>query len=82
MRQRAKTASVAHRYEARPPKVLLVSFVRFAIAPLMPTLAMFANHDSSARPAHERYSARPRSTARVEPRRAMRTASSSLFEIP
>ena len=53
-RQRAKTASVAQRYDALPPSVFVVSFARFAIAPLMPALAMFANHASASPPAHER----------------------------
>ena len=52
--QRAKTASVAQRYDALPPSAFVVMFARCAIAPLMPALAMFANHRVSSGPAHER----------------------------
>ena len=40
--QLAKTASVAQRYETLPPSAFVVSFARWAIAPLMPALATFA----------------------------------------
>ena len=40
--QRANTDSVASRYDALPPSTFDDSFVRFAIAPLMPALAMLA----------------------------------------
>ena len=41
--QPAKTAKVAHRYDAFAPSFFEVSFARWAIAPLMPALATFAN---------------------------------------
>ena len=51
--QRAKTAIVLHAYDALPPSALPVSFTRLATAPLMPALAMFANHCVASGPAHE-----------------------------
>ena len=42
-RQPAKTTTVDQRYATLPPKgAFVVSFVRFATAPLMPALAMLA----------------------------------------
>ncbi len=52
--QREKTASVDHRYEAFPPIAFDDSFVRFAIAPLIPALATFANQPTSSPPAQAR----------------------------
>ena len=54
LRQREKTASVAHRYEALPPSAFELSFARFAIAPLMPALAMLAKSDSPSLPPQPR----------------------------
>ena len=51
--QRANTLSVASAYDTLPPSAFVVSFARCAIAPLMPTLATFANHRVSSAPAHE-----------------------------
>ena len=52
--QRTKTATVLHAYEALPPSAFPVSFTRLATAPLMPALAMFANHWLASGPAHVR----------------------------
>lgn len=52
--QRAKTASVDHRYEIFPPSAFDDSFVRFATAPLMPTPATLKNHASFGSPDHAR----------------------------
>jgi hypothetical protein len=50
----AKTAKVAQRYEILPPRAFVVSFARWAIAPLMPALATFAKCDSAALPSQAR----------------------------
>ena len=50
--QRAKTASVAQRYETLPPSDLVVSFARCAIAPLMPALATLAKYSCASPPSH------------------------------
>ena len=48
-----------------PPRALPVSLTRFATAPLIPALPMFANHVLPSRPAQVRSVARPRSISRV-----------------
>ncbi len=50
--QRAKTATVAHMKESRPPAAFEVAFARRAIAPLIPAPPKFANHDSACDPSH------------------------------
>ena len=52
--QRAKTASVDQRYDAFPPSAFEVSLARFAMAPLIPALAMFAKYASASPPAQAR----------------------------
>ena len=75
----AKTASVAQRYDALPPSAFVVSFARWAIAPLIPALATFAKTETRSLPSQARYVTRPRSIVRVvaverDPRRLLDAA--------
>src|SRR6266571_5327213 len=76
--QRANTASTDQKYEILPPSTFVVSFARFATAPLIPTLATFANQRVSSAPDQPRNETRPRSIVRVVPCSATSTAPSSL----
>src|ERR1044071_2248079 len=80
--QRAKTASVDHRYDTFPPRAFEDSFVRLATAPLIPTPAKFTNQPSPGSPAQARYPTRPASISRTRPDTATRTAASSFVGIP
>jgi len=79
---RAKTASVAQRNDALPPRALEVELARMATAPLMPALAMLAKKEVFSEPSQARYKTRPASIDRANPSRATAIASSSLAGIP